>query len=170
MEVVKIIFLIAIAMALSITITTKIAISGPKEEEEEKPPFSQVGTTVSTPSIQKGQEHDDHDNMSVLLPSKRVSRFLAKKDEKKPRAGDHCHKNKKKCKAGGANLTCCHNKCMDLLYDNHNCGACKRKCKYTQACCKGKCVDLAFEKGHCGQCDIRCKHEQYCIYGMCDYA
>lgn len=168
MEVFKIIFLIAVATALSITITMQ-NMSSPIEEE--KPPFSHVArTTMSLSSIKKEQEHDRDDHKLVLPASKRVSRFLDANHEKNPRAADHCHKDHEICKVGGVNATCCNNKCIDLSYDDNNCGACKKKCKYTQTCCRGECVDLAFDKRHCGQCNNRCSYGEYCIYGMCDYA
>nr|GMD86504.1 stigma-specific Stig1 family protein [Ipomoea batatas] len=72
---------------------------------------------------------------AVVPPSRRVSRFLA--EEKNPRAADHCKNDDEICYVvEGKNSTCCNNKCMDLGYDRHNCGACKNKCKFTTTCCR----------------------------------
>ncbi|KAF4360122.1 hypothetical protein CsatB_014538 [Cannabis sativa] len=157
MEAIKIIFLFAIAMALSVALIT---LTNPTEEEKG------IGWS------QKGELNQENDqDGEKVVPSKRVSRFLADTKERNPRAADHCHKDNEVCYTGYGNATtCCNNKCMDLMYDQHNCGACKKKCKYTQTCCRGECVDLAFDKRHCGECNYRCKDTQYCIYGLCDYA
>ncbi|KAE8680232.1 Stigma-specific STIG1-like protein 1 [Hibiscus syriacus] len=102
--------------------------------------------------------------------SKRVSRFL-QQGVRNPRAADHCHKDEEVCYIqDGATSTCCNNKCVYLATDDHNCGACKKKCKFTQVCCRGECVEIAFDKRHCGGCNHRCKPGEYCIYGMCSYA
>ncbi|GFQ06229.1 hypothetical protein PHJA_002766900 [Phtheirospermum japonicum] len=102
-----------------------------------------------------------------------VSRFL-QQGAANPRAADHCNKDNEVCNhilAGtGRNATCCNNKCVDLGYDDKNCGACKKKCAFTEWCCNGECVNLAYDKRHCGSCNNRCMPGGYCIYGMCDYA
>ncbi|XP_062080531.1 stigma-specific STIG1-like protein 3 [Humulus lupulus] len=154
-------------MALSVALIT---MSNPTEEEE-KPPFSHGhgGIGWSQKGDQLDNENDDH--VVEVLPSKRVSRFLAANTEKNPRAADHCNEDNEVCKTGSGNsTTCCSKKCMDLLYDDDNCGACKKKCMYTQSCCRGQCVDLAFDKRHCATCNNRCEDGKYCIYGLCDYA
>ncbi|KAL4269548.1 hypothetical protein GQ457_HM000280 [Hibiscus cannabinus] len=109
-----------------------------------------------------------------LLPKpsgfKRVSRFF-QQGVGNPRAADHCNKDEEVCYIqDGVASTCCNNKCVFLATDNHNCGACKRKCKFTQVCCRGECVDIAFDKRHCGACNHRCNPDEYCVYGMCNYA
>ncbi|KAK8622932.1 hypothetical protein V6N13_117829 [Hibiscus sabdariffa] len=106
-----------------------------------------------------------------LLPKpsdfRRVSRFV----QQNPRVADHCHKDEEVCYIqDGATSTCCNNKCVFLATDNQNCGACKRKCKFTQVCCRGECVETAFDKRHCGACNHRCNPGEYCVYGMCNYA
>ncbi|KAJ6949650.1 hypothetical protein NC651_003587 [Populus alba x Populus x berolinensis] len=58
---------------------------------------------------------------------------------------------------------------MDLSTDKQNCGACKRKCKYTEDCCRGECVLLSLDKRHCGKCNNRCQKGEFCVYGMCNY-
>lgn len=162
MELVKIIFLIAITMALSTTLTMKTMVM--KIEEG--------ATKMNTNDIVHNHELEEVPH--VLLPSKRArSRFLAENEkERNPRAADHCHKDREVCYtlAGGKNSTCCNNKCVDLRTDHHNCGRCKKKCMYTQACCRGECVYVSFDKRHCGECNHRCAHGKYCIYGMCSYA
>ncbi|KAJ7963772.1 Stigma-specific Stig1 family protein [Quillaja saponaria] len=159
MELLKIIIIIAMTMALSITITMKTI----TQEGVQAPAFVHS-------SFPKEQSLNK-DN--ILLPSKRVSRFLAEGNSKprNPKAADHCNKDNEICSLiEGKNSTCCNNKCMDLSEDNHNCGACKKKCKYTQSCCRGQCVELAYDKRHCGACNHRCKPGEYCVYGLCDYA
>ncbi|KAG5027300.1 hypothetical protein JHK86_023214 [Glycine max] len=155
----KAIFVIAITMALSIALTMKTI----THQEEAKPAFvhHDFPSSSSTPHDQK--------NNNVHLPSKRVSRFLAQ--VKNPNAADHCHKDHEVCTLVGAkNSTCCNNKCIDVGYDYHNCGACKMKCKLTDACCRGECVNTNFDKRHCGECNHRCEVGAYCVYGMCGYA
>ncbi|KAK8602849.1 hypothetical protein V6N13_085051 [Hibiscus sabdariffa] len=101
---------------------------------------------------------------------KRVSRFV-QQGVGNPRVADHCHKDEEVCyHQDGVTSTCCNNKCVFLATDNHNCGACKRKCKFTQVCCRGECVETAFDKRHCGACNHRCNPGEYCVYGMCNYA
>ncbi|KAL2480872.1 Stigma-specific STIG1-like protein 3 [Abeliophyllum distichum] len=56
------------------------------------------------------------------MASTRASRFLAQQ-EKNPRAADHCNKDNEICVMEGKNTTCCNNKCMNLGYDEDNCGA-----------------------------------------------
>lgn len=108
--------------------------------------------------------HDGKPMASTL-----VRQFLAQQ-EKNPRAADHCHKDDEICRMEGKNATCCNNKCMDLAYDKDNCGACKRKCAFTEVCCGGECVNLSYDKRHCGSCNNKCMPGGYCIYSMCDYA
>ncbi|WVY92374.1 hypothetical protein V8G54_031462 [Vigna mungo] len=159
MGLLKAIFIIATTMALSITLTMK-AIT----QEESKPPFLHHDFPSSSSSSSSTTPQT-----TILLPSKRVSRFLAQ--VKNPNAADHCHKDHEVCTLEGVkNSTCCNNKCIDVGYDKHNCGACKEKCKYTETCCRGQCVDTNFDKRHCGECNHRCELHEYCVYGMCGYA
>ncbi|KAK9074222.1 hypothetical protein SSX86_006819 [Deinandra increscens subsp. villosa] len=100
----------------------------------------------------------------------RPSRFLAE-NQPNPRAADHCNKDDEICYVlEGRNSTCCNNKCMDLSEDKHNCGSCKKKCKFTNSCCNGECVNFAYDKRHCGSCGNKCMPGGYCIYGLCNYA
>ncbi|XP_068337421.1 stigma-specific STIG1-like protein 1 [Pyrus communis] len=162
MEVIKIILIIATTMALSITLMTVKRVGHGIEEGK-------------TPFIDSWKEQQEVDENTLLLPSKRVSRFLAEKDlvDRNPRAADHCHKDNEVCAytpPGYKNSTCCNNKCLDLSEDKHNCGACKKMCKYTESCCRGGCVDTNYDKRHCGQCNSPCKLGQFCVYGLCNYA
>lgn len=129
-----------------------------------------IGDAEEKPLFQHTHDISGHfaEGHKLVLPSKRGSRFLA--ELKNPRAADHCNKDNEVCFAQGRNSTCCNNKCMDLSTDNKNCGACKKKCKFTESCCRGECVNLAFDKRHCGRCNNRCEQGEFCVYGMCDYA
>ncbi|XVF70721.1 hypothetical protein PTKIN_Ptkin11bG0185300 [Pterospermum kingtungense] len=155
MEIIKIIVTIALTFAITIALVMKsIGVV------EEKPPPANPSTTFPKA---------DH-NQPLQLPSKRVSRFL-QQGARNPRAADHCHKDNEVCYVqGGHNSTCCNNKCVNLVTDSNNCGACKNKCKFTAVCCRGKCVNTSFDKRHCGACNHRCEKGQYCVYGMCGYA
>ncbi|KAL2482938.1 Stigma-specific STIG1-like protein 3 [Forsythia ovata] len=147
MKVIKILFIISITMALTLTLTMK---------------------NIDEPSLKSANQHFDEEKPVAV--KRTVSRFLAEK-ERNPRAADHCKKDNEICKIlEGKNSKCCNNKCMDLDYDKHNCGACKKKCLYTEVCCRGECVNLSFDKRHCGECNNKCMHGGYCIYGTCDYA
>ncbi|KAK9689225.1 hypothetical protein RND81_09G044400 [Saponaria officinalis] len=111
-----------------------------------------------------------------LSRPRRVSRFLVEYDyqnkRSNPKAADHCHKDNEMCNhlVYGKNSTCCNNKCMDLMEDKNNCGACKNKGKFTQQCCGRQCVDLCYDQRNCGSCNNKFLIGQYPIYGMCDYA
>ncbi|XP_057728782.1 stigma-specific STIG1-like protein 3 [Arachis stenosperma] len=161
----KAIFAIAITMALSIALIT---MNGINQLEEVK---SSLDQQQQQPLIHDGENE-------IVLPSKRLNRFLAEypddKNPRNPKAADHCKRDNELCYLMGydRNTTaCCNNKCMDLGYDKQNCGACKQKCKkYTDSCCRGECVNTNFDKRHCGGCNNRCEKGQYCVYGLCGYA
>lgn len=147
MKVINILFIIAITMVLTLTLTMK---------------------NIEEPASKSSILHPDGEKPVAL--KRQVSRFLAEK-ERNPRAADHCMKDNEICQImGGKSSKCCNNKCMDLDNDKNNCGACKKKCRYTEACCRGECVDLSYDKRHCGQCNNKCMNGGYCIYAMCDYA
>ncbi|KAK4275443.1 hypothetical protein QN277_018525 [Acacia crassicarpa] len=164
-----IVFIVALTMALSLSIT--LTMNGITQQQQQQ------------------NHHDDENKVDIALPSKKVSRFLAASNNgngngyggyrpKNPNAADHCRKDNEVCyyiEEGNynnyyKNSTCCNNKCVDLEYDDKNCGACKNKCKFTQTCCRGQCVELAFDKRHCGACNHRCEKGEFCVYGMCNYA
>ncbi|XP_057767351.1 stigma-specific STIG1-like protein 2 [Salvia miltiorrhiza] len=145
MKVIKVIFsLIAFVVAVTLILTAND--TGPTPSPPPPSPLSKPAATT------------------------RVSRFLQEKG-KNPRAADHCHKDNDVCNntlEDGRNATCCNNKCLDLQYDDKNCGACKKKCAFTETCCRGECVMLAYDKRHCGTCNKKCA--KFCLYGMCSYA
>ncbi|KAL2465823.1 Stigma-specific STIG1-like protein 3 [Abeliophyllum distichum] len=123
---------------------------------------------IEEPASKSVSPHFNEDKPVAV--KRTLSRFLAEK-ERNPRAADHCKEDNEICKTlEGKNSKCCNNKCMDLDYDKQNCGACKKKCVYTEVCCRGECVNLSFDKRHCGECNNKCMHGGYCIYGTCDYA
>ncbi|XP_023005585.1 stigma-specific STIG1-like protein 1 [Cucurbita maxima] len=161
MEVRKILLVLAITMAFSITLTTNIFDRSTTVTE------TKIKTKATLPLIEKKEEAA---TTTTLLPSRPLSRFLIEK-EKNPRSASHCNKNKKMCETMyGKGWQCCNNKCVDLRNDKHNCGGCKKKCKYTAECCGGQCVDVAYDKRHCGSCNNRCQLGKFCVYGMCEYA
>lgn len=152
MKVIKAIAFTLIAFAVAVTLILTAQNSGSSPPSPPPPPSAPRKTA---------------------LAASRVSRFLQDK-EKNPRAADHCRKDNDVCNltldGGSRNATCCNNKCMDLEYDDKNCGACKKKCEFTETCCGGECVTLAFDKRHCGGCGNKCANKKYCMYGFCDYA
>ncbi|XP_050220170.1 stigma-specific STIG1-like protein 4 [Mercurialis annua] len=82
-----------------------------------------------------------------------------------------CNKYPWICHAWGSpGPHCCNKKCVNVLADRMNCGACGNKCKYNQTCCNGKCVNPYFSRGHCGGCNNRCKVGGFCAFGLCNYA
>ncbi|XVF03815.1 hypothetical protein REPUB_Repub05bG0025500 [Reevesia pubescens] len=158
MELTMIIVTIALTFAMTIALSMKSI--GVVAEDQMPPLINPFDSSTTFPNA----------DQPLTLPSKRVSRFL-QQEARNPRAADHCHKDEEVCYLqGGYNPTCCNNKCVDLATDDKNCGACKRKCKFTQVCCRGECVNISFDKRHCGACNHRCNPGEYCVYGMCNYA
>lgn len=157
-----IIFMVALTMALSISITLNM--NGLSQQPQ------------TTSSSNDDNKSNNNEKINNIQPRKRpVSRFLADNYNVKPnpRASDHCHKDYDVCHEFDGiykNSTCCNNKCVDLAYDDKNCGACKKKCKFTETCCRGECVDVAYDKRHCGYCNHRCDKGEFCVYGLCNYA
>ncbi|GMH24993.1 hypothetical protein Nepgr_026836 [Nepenthes gracilis] len=162
MKTAKLVFVLVIAMAMAIAFA--FAMPSMKERTQE----AAIQATKQTPS------------QGTQMPSSRLRRFLAADaaaddhDHSNPRASGHCRKDHEICSAVGSafngTMTCCNNKCFDLMYDKNHCGACNNKCEFTSDCCRGECVDKAYDKRHCGRCNRRCGHGQYCTYSMCDYA
>ncbi|XP_009767934.1 stigma-specific STIG1-like protein 2 [Nicotiana sylvestris] len=156
MKFLKLMVVIAISMALTISLLTMQSMD--KSINPKNSGFYEDGKRLSATPVE------------VPQLKRRTSRFLAEK-ERNPRAADHCHKDNEICNVlEGRNSTCCNKKCINLGYDDHHCGACKRKCRFTETCCRGECVNLSFDKRHCGYCNSRCMPGGYCFYGMCDYA
>ncbi|KAK4361575.1 hypothetical protein RND71_020527 [Anisodus tanguticus] len=154
MKLIKFMVVLAITMALTISLITMHNSNNPKN-----------------PEFQENGKHPDTPLEVPQVKRMKISRFLAQQEIRNPRAADHCHKDNEICHVlEGRNTTCCNNKCMNLGYDDHHCGACKRKCSFTETCCRGECVNLSYDKRHCGYCNNRCMTGGYCFYGMCDYA
>ncbi|XP_010545231.1 PREDICTED: stigma-specific STIG1-like protein 1 [Tarenaya hassleriana] len=147
-----------IKFLVAIAVTTAIAIA--------------IITTMTTTAVDRHVKNDVQETKIRLNPEPKPSRFLAQVEKpRNPNAADHCHKNPEICSNYGGNATaCCNNKCVDLSYDDKNCGSCQNKCKFSQTCCRGQCVYLAYDKRHCGQCNHRCPVGEFCVYGLCNYA
>ncbi|KAI3851245.1 hypothetical protein MKX03_002233 [Papaver bracteatum] len=164
-------FAIIMAITLTLTIVT-VNLGGEKQLVRDRQGEG-AGVSSETSSLSSGVEENETLSSTNTLKAKRISRFL--KEEMKPRnprAASHCNKNDYVCLAEGSpGSTCCNNKCVDLVSDPDNCGACKSKCKfYTETCCYGKCVNLSYDKRHCGRCNNKCMTGGFCLYGNCDYA
>ncbi|CAI5481639.1 unnamed protein product [Closterium sp. Yama58-4] len=55
------------------------------------------------------------------------------------------------------NQTACRSRCVDLMADVNNCGACGNFCEVPLDCCGGTCVDLRTNYEHCGACGASCQ-------------
>ncbi|KAI3851246.1 hypothetical protein MKX03_002234 [Papaver bracteatum] len=166
-------FTIAIIMAVTIALTIATVYLGGGKQLVRDHQGEEVTVSSKTSSLPIGVEEYESLSSTSTPKAKRISRFL--KEEVKPRnprAASHCNKNEYVCLAEGSpGSTCCNNKCVDLISDPDNCGACKSKCKfYTETCCNGKCVNLSYDKRHCGRCNNKCMTGGFCLYGNCDYA
>jgi hypothetical protein len=82
-----------------------------------------------------------------------------------------CHRDLV-CPAGEV---ACGGRCVSLLDDHENCGACGRACGPLEACgagtcacaagvatCGGTCTDLARDAAHCGACETACAPAELC--------
>jgi hypothetical protein len=92
----------------------------------------------------------------------------AKKHKKKKKG------KKKDCAHHCSGGICCDGKCVSVLTDRNNCGACDRLCDQDQTCVNGqctpcakprgvcvsegkdRCVDLQTDPNNCGSCNIVC--------------
>ncbi|KAJ8754904.1 hypothetical protein K2173_015416 [Erythroxylum novogranatense] len=100
-----------------------------------------------------------------------VGRILAQRKPMKRRRSLTCNKFPRICHAKGSpGPDCCKKKCVNVLGDRMNCGACGKKCKYNEMCCNGKCVNPSFSRSHCGGCHNRCQNGGFCAFGLCNYA
>lgn len=75
-------------------------------------------------------------------------------------------------------------RCLDLMTDRANCGACSVACSSNEDCVAGSCtalpgsevfcdgerVDLASDARHCGHCHLPCAADQACNGGSCSEA
>jgi hypothetical protein len=81
-------------------------------------------------------------------------------------------------------MICGENRCVDLLADPDNCGACGttctggsclsgfcvcggRSCRRGDVCCDGACADLLTDRFHCGICGNDCPSGIACTGGVC---
>jgi hypothetical protein len=67
-------------------------------------------------------------------------------------------------------LACCSGICVDLGFDNQNCGACGNVCRIigsNSACCSGICRNIDFDNTNCGACDVVCPDGTSCQAGGC---
>ncbi|RVW46041.1 Stigma-specific STIG1-like protein 1 [Vitis vinifera] len=71
---------------------------------------------------------------------------------------------------GSAGKYCCKKKCVNVRTDRLNCGACGKKCRYSEICCKGECVNPSSDRRNCGGCGKKCKKGSLCVHGMCSYS
>jgi hypothetical protein len=84
---------------------------------------------------------------------------------------------------------CCSERCIDVISDRANCGACGVACRDTQrctsgrceavgcgrgpacavgaSCCGDSCVDVRSDVANCGACGIPCRPGQECSSGRC---
>ncbi|XP_034698775.1 stigma-specific STIG1-like protein 1 [Vitis riparia] len=82
-----------------------------------------------------------------------------------------CDKYPTVCRAkGSAGKYCCKKKCVNVRTDRLNCGACGKKCRYSEICCKGECVNPSSDRRNCGGCGKKCKKGSLCVHGMCSYS
>src|SRR5439155_25885653 len=80
------------------------------------------------------------------------------------------------------NGTPCGDRCVDLLSDPRNCGACGITCNAQGVCnqgkcalpcamgltaCSGACVNLQTDNNNCGKCTIVCANGMACAGGAC---
>ncbi|KAI3899496.1 hypothetical protein MKW92_029772 [Papaver armeniacum] len=188
-------FTIAIIMDITVALTVTSAVCQGEGGVNQFVGDDHQGEGVSVASkkysLSSGQEQENESTPSwTSTPkAKRINRFLKEEvklpllgislggsvglqQPRNPRAASDCNKNNYICYAKGSpGSTCCNNKCVDLISDRDNCGACKKKCRfYSQTCCDGKCVNLSCDVQHCGRCNNKCRTGGLCSYGNCDYA
>ncbi|QHO18938.1 hypothetical protein HN51_061637 [Arachis hypogaea] len=65
--------------------------------------------------------------------------------------------------------TCCGNRCVNVVSDRNNCGACGIRCAFNRQCCFGLCRDINWSILNCGKCGHRCPYGVLCVFGMCGY-
>ena len=93
-----------------------------------------------------------------------ASRFLAGQRRRLT-----CDSHPQACESKG-NTICCNKKCVNVKTDKLNCGACGKKCKFSEICCNGRCVNPSANKNHCGGCGNSCQEGGFCAFGMCSYS
>uniref|UniRef100_A0A2C9W761 Stigma-specific STIG1-like protein 1 n=1 Tax=Manihot esculenta TaxID=3983 RepID=A0A2C9W761_MANES len=132
--------------------------------------ISAAALTLQEEQDQEGADMDYGDETSEFSAEHRFGRILIQR-KRKARARMSCKKFPRICHAKGSpGPYCCKKKCVNVLRDRFNCGACGKKCKYNQICCNGKCVNPSFNRRHCGGCNNKCKNGSFCAFGLCNYA
>ena len=63
-------------------------------------------------------------------------------------------------------LTLCAGRCIEVLSDPNNCGACANRCPDGRSCCNGTCSTLQ-ESPNCGACGTVCPAGTSCCGGTC---
>ncbi|XP_020572601.1 LOW QUALITY PROTEIN: stigma-specific STIG1-like protein 2 [Phalaenopsis equestris] len=133
-------------------------------------PFLQLSITIlSLLSIISPMQADYADLVNkhfINLSPRAGSRLLAHKSEQ---LHHHCFSAENTtCPAEtprrkqNEQLTCCRNRCRDILSDRNNCGLrppCGHKCGFGELCCNGMCAAVAYDVRNCGACGRGCKHK-----------
>ncbi|KDP39165.1 hypothetical protein JCGZ_00922 [Jatropha curcas] len=128
-----------------------------------------VWSITATPFQEQEPDDTDYEITKDFSSEHGFGRVLAQKKRKARQIT--CDKYPRICRAKGSpGPYCCKKKCVNVLSDRLNCGACGKKCKYNQICCNGKCVNPSFNRNHCGGCSNRCKNGGFCAFGLCNYA
>ena len=80
---------------------------------------------------------------------------------------------------GCGNLAYCDGECIDVTYDDQNCGGCGDACGASSYCdygecycesgiaCDGACTDPNTDEDHCGSCGEECGANETCEWGSC---
>ncbi|XP_050220515.1 stigma-specific STIG1-like protein 1 [Mercurialis annua] len=158
MKLLKIFLILVIFMSLLLVLSIS-ALPHKQEEQDEQQDLSYELT-----------EQSNDDEINEVSSEHQFGRVLYQKKFRKPRRV-RCNKYPTICHAKGSpGPHCCKKKCVNVLTDRVNCGACGKKCKYNQICCNGNCVNPSFSRGHCGGCNNRCKNGGFCAFGLCNYA
>ncbi|KAJ9182630.1 hypothetical protein P3X46_006604 [Hevea brasiliensis] len=153
MKLPKVFLILVVVMALVISIAA-LPLKEEQEQEDDDMDYELIERSDETTDISS-----EHGFGCILAQKKRKTRRMT------------CNKFPRICHAKGSpGPYCCKKKCVNVLTDRFNCGACGKKCKYNQICCNGKCVNPSFNRRHCGGCNNRCKNGSFCAFGLCNYA
>ncbi|KAL6332228.1 hypothetical protein AAG906_001943 [Vitis piasezkii] len=149
------IFMLTVVLALA-------AINSATSDEEEEPFFEDPDTSSSVKA-----ENTEPAESKKPVSLRGASRFLEQ------RARLTCDKYPKACESKGSSTRdnlCCNKKCVNVKVDKLNCGACGKRCKFSEICCNGRCVNPSANKNHCGGCGNSCQEGDFCAFGMCSYS
>ncbi|KAJ9153810.1 hypothetical protein P3X46_027212 [Hevea brasiliensis] len=152
-------FRVFLILVVVMTLVLSIAALPLKEEIEHQEDDDIIDMELNEQSDETTKFSSEHGFGRILTQKKRKARQMT------------CNKFPRICHAKGSpGPYCCKKKCVNVLTDRFNCGACGKKCKYNQICCNGKCVNPSFNRRHCGVCNNRCKNRGFCAFGLCNYA